>query len=422
MEQLTLLTEEQVRAVQQEFGTPIFVYDERTLQKQAADVLSFPHAYGFQARYSMKGCPTASVIRLFHDLGLHIDASSVYEAERAMRAGVPPEHIQITAQELPRNLGEWLDKGFRFNLTSLHQLREYGRLRPGTPVSVRINPGRGSGHNQRTNVGGRSASFGIWHEHLDQLFDVQRAFGLRITGMHTHIGSGADPQIWHRCARLSLRIASRLPEVETLNLGGGFKVARVFGESGADLKAIGELIKRDFEAFYAEHGRKLKLEIEPGTYLVANAAVLICTVIDVVDTGPQGYRFIKIDAGMTEITRPSLYGAQHPIVIVPSKHDQRGIGEYVVVGHCCESGDLLTPKPGNPERLSPRTLTEPRVGDALVIGGAGAYCSAMCVKNYNSFPEAPEVLLRRDGTLVLIRKRQTLDQILANEVSPWIGG
>jgi diaminopimelate decarboxylase len=138
----------------------------------------------------------------------------------------------------------------------------------------------------------------------------------------------------------------------------------------------------------------------------------------VVDTGTNGYRFIKVDSGMTEILRPSLYGAQHPIEVVPVMDEPRGQGEYVVVGHCCESGDILTPAPGDTDCLLPRTLTEARIGDALVVGGAGAYCAAMSAKNYNSFPEAPEVLLKVDGSLELVRARQTLEHMTANEIFP----
>jgi diaminopimelate decarboxylase len=265
-------------------------------------------------------------------------------------------------------------------------------------------------------VGGPAASFGIWHEHLDQVFAAQREFGLRITQMHTHVGSGADPEVWHHCSELSLEIVARLPEVVSLSLGGGFKVARVPGEISADLQVIGERVKRDFEAFARQHGRELKLEIEPGTFLVANAGAVVCTVTDVVDTGAEGYHFIKTDSGMTEITRTCLYGAQHPIKVVPADGEARGLRDYLVVGHCCESGDVLTPAPGDPEGLQTRSLAEAKVGDALVVGGAGAYCASMATKNYNSFPEAAEVLVDREGQARLIRKRQTLDQLLANEV------
>ena len=165
-------------------------------------------------------------------------------------------------------------------------------------------------------------------------------------------------------------------------------------------------------------GRELRLEVEPGTYLVANAGTIVATAIDVVDTGEEGYAFIKTDSGMTEVIRPSMYGAQHPIVVVPAEAEERGTGEYVVVGHCCESGDVLTPAPDDPEGLQARELVETQVGDAVVIGGAGAYCAGMASKNYNSFPEAAEVLLGNDGSFHLVRKRQTLEQVLGNEVMP----
>jgi len=416
MEQAAILNEQQVRAIRQEFGTPVYVYDQRALEAQARRVLDLPNAYGFTARYAMKALPTAAIVRIFVSMGLHIDASSGFEAERALKAGVPADHILLTAQELPRDLEELLDAGVLFNACSLHQLRMFGKLRHGQPVSVRVNPGLGSGHSNRTNVGGPSASFGIWHEYLDQILEIQREHDLSITRMHTHIGSGSDPEVWHRCARLSLGIAAQFPEVDTLNLGGGFKVGRMQGESSADLEAIGRRIVEDFVEFHRRHGRKLRLEIEPGTYLTANAGALICSVIDVVDTGADGYGFLKVDSGMTEVIRPCLYGAQHPIAVVPATAGQRPTKEYLVVGHCCESGDSLTPEPGNPEGLKPRALSEARIGDALVVGGAGAYCAAMSSKNYNSFPEAPEVLLATDGTLRLIRARQTLDQVTVNEI------
>ncbi|MFT5124416.1 MAG: diaminopimelate decarboxylase, partial [Verrucomicrobiales bacterium] len=96
--------------------------------------------------------------------------------------------------------------------------------------------------------------------------------------------------------------------------------------------------------------------------------------------------------------------------------NRSGTNAYIISGHCCESGDMLTPSPDDPEQLLPRELAEARIGDVLVIDGAGAYCSAMCAKNYNSFPETAEVLVEANDGFRLIRKPQTLDQILANEV------
>jgi diaminopimelate decarboxylase len=233
--------------------------------------------------------------------------------------------------------------------------------------------------------------------------------------MHTHIGSGGDPEVWKHCARLSLGIAAKLPDVVTLSLGGGFKVARVPGETSANLHDIGNALLPDVRQFAEKHGRKLHIEVEPGTYLTANAGAIIATVADVVSTKPEGYDFIKLDTGMSEILRPSMYGAQHPMAVVTQDDEVRVPRDYVIVGHCCESGDILSPAQGDPEALLPRRLVEAKVGDLFVIGGAGAYCASMPAKNYNSFPEAPEVLIETGGTLRLIRERQTLDSVIERE-------
>ena len=418
METLSFLSEDQIRAVQDKFGTPAFVYDQKTLEAQAQKALSFPNAYGLTARYAMKACPAAAVIRILNRAGLHIDASSGYEALRAMRAGVPAKEIQITAQQLPDNLQDLISQGVLFNACSLHQLASYGRLFPGNEVSVRINPGLGSGHSNRTNVGGPSSSFGIWHEYLQQVLATAAEHDLRITGLHSHIGSGSDPEVWQRCARLTLEVSAQMPDIDRVSMGGGFKVGRMAGEVSTNLQEAGQPVTGEFERFAQQHGRKLHLEVEPGTFFVANAGALVCSIIDVVDTGAEGNRFIKVDSGMTEVLRPSMYGAQHPIVVVPAEPETRGQGEYLVAGHCCESGDILTPAPDNPEGLATRTLTEAKIGDAVFIGGSGAYCAGMAAKNYNSFPEAPEVLLDDKGELHLLRQRQSLDQLLANESLP----
>lgn len=417
MEDLTFLSPDQVVALREAFGSPIFVYDQATLEKAADAVLGFPNAFGLTARYAMKALPAGAVLQTFAGRGLHIDASSGYEADRAIRAGVAPEKIQITSQEIPVNLEELVNQGVLYNACSIHQIHNYGRLFPGAKLSVRINPGLGSGHNNRTNVGGPSSSFGIWHEHINAVKAAAAEHDLKITGMHTHVGSGGDPEVWKHCARLSLGIVAQFPDVTRISLGGGFKVARMPGEVSADLAAIGAVVIDDFKAFAQEHGRELHLEIEPGTFLAANAGAVICTVMDVVDTGNGGMNFIKVDSGMTEVLRPSHYGAQQPMTLVKADGTlAEADTEYVVAGHCCESGDILTPKPGDPEGLQPRTFPKAEIGDILVISGSGAYCAGMASKNYNSFPEAAEVMILSDGSFKLIRIRQTLDQVLENEI------
>ena len=415
MEELRFISRDQAYAIREQFSTPVFVYDEATCISHAEDALSFPHSYGLTVRYAMKANSNASLLKMFDRLGLHIDASSGYEVERAIRAGVAPEKISLSSQEFPDNFKALYDQGISFNACSLNQIERFGQLFPASQLGLRFNPGVGSGGTNKTNVGGPSSSFGIWHEFLDEARTLIEKYQLKVFRIHTHIGSGSDPHIWQSVSQLSLNIVKQFPEVTTLNLGGGYKVARTAEESGTDFQVIGTPVRDAFIAFADETGRKIHLEIEPGTYLIANAGSILATVQDIVSTGAEGYSFLKLDSGMTEILRPALYGAQHPLIII-SQEDTGRTANYVAVGHCCESGDLITPAPGTTDVLQARELAEASIGDLCVIEGAGAYCSSMPAKNYNSFPEASGVLIRTNGEFQQIRKRQTLEQMVANEL------
>jgi diaminopimelate decarboxylase len=418
MEKLKFLTPGLAQQARTRFGSPLFVYDERTLKAQAARALAFPNAFGLTVRYAMKASSNAAILRIFDGCGLQLDASSAWECERAMRAGIAANKISLSTQEFParEQLVELRRKGVHFNACSLSQLETFGELFPGQDVGVRFNPGVGSGGTSKTNVGGPSSSFGIWHEFIPQVREIVAKHQLSVVRIHTHIGSGSDPAVWQRTAGLSIDLVRQFPDVTTLNLGGGYKVGRMATEKTTDLIEIGQPILQKFKTLSEETGRSIRLEIEPGTYLMANSCSLLATIQDVVNTGAGGYNFLKLDSGMTELLRPSLYAAQHPIIVLPRRETGQTV-PYVVVGHCCESGDLVTPSATDHEELGPRELPKAEIGDLCVIEGAGAYCSAMSAKNYNSFPEAAEVLLRENGELVLIRRRQTLDQILQNEIS-----
>ena len=420
MEKLRFLTSENLDQIKIDFGTPTFVYDEDTLRANARAVKEFPNAFGLFPRYAMKSAPTAAILRIFNSEGLGIDASSEFEVERAVRSGYGTEAISMSTQEFPENFRYWVQDGVKVNLCSLNQIHKFGVWGKGEAVGLRFNPGMGSGGTNRTNVGGPASSFGIWKDDLEEAKSICKDYNLKVDRIHTHIGSGSDPAVWQKVAGMSLDLVRAFPTVKSLNLGGGYKVARMPYEQATDLQEIGEPVKKLFEDFAKETGRKLKLEIEPGTFLLAHACSLVTQVQDVTSTGPEGYRFLKLNAGMTEILRPSLYGAQHPIFVIPDEGQLKFREEIdqVVVGHCCESGDLLTPAPNEPESLAPRLLPKGEVGDACVIEGVGAYCSSMSAKNYNSFPEAAEVLRKSDGSLALIRKRQTFEQIVENEVVP----
>ena len=452
MDTLRFLTPEQIHEIREWYETPVFIYSERILREQAQKVVNFPHHFGLTPRYAMKTSSNMNLLRIFSSEGLHIDASSGYEVMRAIHAGIPPNHIQLTGQEMPRDLEKIVKMWVEFNATSLYQLETYGKLFPWTEASIRINPGMGSWGTNRTNVGWPASSFGIWHEYLDEAKSTAEKYSLTITKLHTHIWSGSDPEVWKTVAGLVLRVVEKLPHVTIVSLGWGFKVARMDYEKTAHLEEIGNHVKWLFLEFAEKTRRKLHLEVEPGTFLAANSASLITEVIDIVDTGEDGYNFIKVNSGMTEVTRPSLYGAQHPIIVIPnmqnpedsqkqgvrgreifskgvyssvddwennlSNKENRSFSEssYIVVGHNCESGDIFTTAPGDPEWLLPRTLTEARIWDGIVIESVWSYCASMSTHGYNSFPEAGELLLREDGAIVEIRKRAESAELWRNEI------
>lgn len=409
--------------------TPCRVYFREALEQAARHVLRIPHAFGLNVRFAMKANPLMGVLQIFSREGIQIDASSQYEVLRALRAGIPAPHIQLTAQEWPKQdqiLREFQQQGVLLNPCSLRQLERYAALFPGTEMGFRVNPGLGSGGTRRTNTGGPGSSFGIWHEELPRVMEIIQAAELKVTRLHSHIGSGSDVAVWEHCADLTLGVAARLVrelppsrcDLRLLNLGGGYKVARMPDEKHTDIHQAFRSVEKKFRAFAADIGPELTLEIEPGTFLVAHSGVLLTQVQDCVDTGGEGFRFLKLDAGMTDLLRPSLYGAQHELHMIPG--DGRAPGgheEYIVVGHCCESGDIFTTVPGSPEELRPRALPTAGIGDFIVIGGAGAYAEGFSTTHYNSFPEPACVLVENDGSFRLLRPRSEAGRESASEVS-----
>jgi len=366
--------------------TPSFVYSRRMLKERAQQALACQVPFGLTVRYAAKANSHPEIIRLFDKLGLQFDVSSSYEATLLLKQGVSGPRISLSSQQPAHNLNELLQAGVRYVATSLRQLELFAAspYRPNT-VGLRLNPGMGSGHNNRTMTGGTNSSFGLWHAYTEQALELARRHDITIDRLHIHIGSGADPRLWGEVIDAALALVRRLPEVTTLDIGGGFKVHRFGDEQEADMAAICEVFSQKLAQFAEETGRQLHLEVEPGTWLVAHAGVLVAEVVDIVDTGADGHTFLRLDTGMNDITRPGMYGAQHEMMVLAGREEQQ---EYIVVGHCCETGDILTPAPSNPENLASRRLARAEIGDKLVIFDAGAYCQSMSLKRYNAYPDA----------------------------------
>ena len=411
------------------YGTPVYVYDEALILERCRECTEMPEAYGLIVRYAMKANSNRTLLKLITNAGLHLDASSLNEVVRAGLAGVAYDKIMLTTQEVHtgedrKKLEDLLLSGLRYNACSLTQLHHIGGFAKANniDVGIRVHPGIGSGESATRNTGDDYSCFGIHLSDLPAAHKFAAENGIKFKHIHVHIGSGADTKMWRQNIDLLLDIIeNHFPDADTVCFGGGLKEARMPGEYAADVPLLGSYAKMQIEDFYKKTGRKLKMEIEPGTYITANAGYAVTRLIDKKKTARSN--FVITDGGMEINSRPLLYGSKHPVYIVSydgtrvissefdeAKHDF----EAVVAGKCCESGDCQTLDMDG--HAVARAMGEPKVDDLLIIGGVGAYCSSMSPYNYNSHRQAPEVLFTVKGKLELIRKRQTLEQMLENEV------
>lgn len=371
--------------------TPRYEYSRSVISEKVTEITSLSAPFGYLPRYALKANPHPVIISMFHEAGIHFDASSSYEASYLLEQNIPGNHIALSSQQSPHNLEELLQAGVRVAACSLHQLRQIldAKNKP-EKVTVRINPNYGSGHNNRTSTGGVTASFGIWHEYIPEIKELCATAGVEVDGIHIHVGSGADPSIWGEVMDRCLEVVTEFPQATTLNIGGGFKVRRIHPEEEVDLKSVFAVFQEKLKAFKTATDREISLEIEPGTYLIAHAGTLVATIDDIVDTGENGHTFIKLNTGMNDFLRTTMYGSQHRIEVMS---DTEETADYIVVGHNCESGDVFTTQKYDAETLEARNLKQANIGDEVRIYDTGAYCASMRAKGYNSFPDATEVFV-----------------------------
>ncbi len=371
--------------------TPRYEYSRAVLQDKIELFSNLNAPFGLTVRYAVKANPFKEIVKMMHRAGLHFDASSSYEATMLLKHGIPGSYISLSSQQRPHNLEYLLEEGVLFVATSLEQLNLYVNAKNrGSTVSVRINPAMGYGHNNRTSTGGIASGFGIWHEYIPDILKITNSVGIIVDRIHIHVGSGADPSVWRGVMKNALKIVDKFPDVTRLDIGGGYKVHRYGDEQEANMEEIMNVFSEELVSYYNKTKRQIKLEIEPGTYLVAHAGKLIAMIDDIVDTGKSGYTFLRINTGMNDFLRTTLYGSQHKIEVLNSNTEMR---EYVVIGHNCESGDILTCKNGDPEIIEPRLLKKASIGDLICIHDTGAYCASMRSRGYNAFPDAIEVMV-----------------------------
>lgn len=396
-----------------DFGTPTYVYDAARIVRRTADLSAFD-----VIRYAQKANSNLAVLDLCRRHGVLVDAVSAGEIQRALAAGYAPRGdpppIVYTADVFDReSLDLVVEQGIAVNLGSPDMIDQYGERMAGANVTLRVNPGFGHGHSRKTNTGGEHSKHGIWHEDLGDALERARRRGLSVTGIHLHIGSGVDLAHLARVASAAESFAAQVgPELSMLSAGGGLPVPYRPGDPVVDVAAHfarWDAARRSLERRF-DH--RVRLEVEPGRYLVAEAGYLIAEIRAIKRMGSN--TFYLVDAGFQTLARPVLYGAYHPMSIAPADASPRALHQVVVGGPLCESGDIFTQEEGGLVRT--QALPEARVGEYLVIECAGAYGFVMS-SNYNAKPLPAEVLVR-DGKAFLARARQSLDDLLRGERIP----
>ncbi len=402
-----------VSQLAKEFGTPTYVYDAASIIERINDLKSFD-----RTRYAQKACSNIAILDLMRQHGVVVDAVSTGEIQRALAAGFRVEEkyheVVYTADIFDRESLDMVVKHhIHVNCGSMDMIDQLGERAPGRNITLRINPGFGHGHSQKTNTGGEQSKHGIWHEDLEECLRRADRYGIMITGIHMHIGSGTDLEhLAQVCGALEKAVATIGRSVTTISAGGGLPIPYNSKQTYVDLDEYFKLWDASRKRLEASLGHKLTLEIEPGRYLVAESGYLVTEIRVIKQMGNN--TFYLLDAGFNNLARPILYGAYHPMSIVPSDSSERPLNDVVVGGPLCESGDIFTQEEGG--FVCKRSLPKAKIGEYLVIERAGAYGFVMA-SNYNGKPLAAEVLIK-DGKPLLIRSRQTYEDMLRLERIP----
>jgi diaminopimelate decarboxylase len=395
-----------LRSIARTHGTPVWAYDAGTIRARIAALRDFD-----TIRFAQKANSNTHLLRLMRQEGVAVDAVSLGEIERALVAGYATKEIVFTADLFDHaTLAKVVAAGIDVNAGSIDMLHQLGALSRGHRVWLRINPGFGHGHSNKTNTGGEHSKHGIWHSDLPAALAAIRQHGLTLVGLHMHIGSGVDYSHLSEVCTAMVRLVSRVDlPIEAISAGGGLSIPYRAGEPVIDTAHYFSLWDAARQQIEQQRGHPIHLEIEPGRYLVAESGVLVAEVRATKQMGNN--HFVLVDAGFSELMRPSMYGSYHHIELLPADDTPRALQASVVAGPLCESGDVFTQGEGGV--VLTRELPQARVGDLLVFHDAGAYGASMS-SNYNSRPHIAEVLV--DGEQVrLIRRRQTLTELLALE-------
>ncbi len=392
-----------LEAIANEFGTPLYVYETAKMEAQYKRLQKAFKGTKLKINYACKALTNLNVLRFFQQLGSGLDTVSIQEVQLGLKAGFKPEDIMYTPNGVSIDeIKKAVELGVRVNIDNLSILEQFGSIYGGSyPVCVRMNPHIMAGGNAKISVGHIDSKFGISIHQVRHLERLVKSLNIHVEGVHMHTGSDIlDVDTFLTGAELLLEVAHKFDALQYIDFGSGFKVAYQPNDIETNVEELGEKMSALFKQFCQDYGRELKIEFEPGKFLVSEAGYFLCKVNGLKQT--TATVFAQVDTGMNHLIRPMLYDAHHEIVNISNPAGRKRV--YSVVGYICETDTFA----------NDRQLSEIREGDILAFKNAGAYCYTMS-NNYNSRYRPAEVLVHK-GKAHLITKRETLEDITRNQL------
>ena len=385
------------------YGSPVYVYDANKISAQYERLTkAFAAVPSLRINYAMKALSNVSILKLMRKLGAGLDTVSIQEVKLGLHAGFAPEQIIFIPNGVSmEEIEEAASLGVQLNIDNLSILEQFGSKHPQIPVCIRINPHVMAGGNSKISVGHIDSKFGISIHQIPHILRIVENTKMHINGIHMHTGSDIlDIDVFLYAAEILFDTAKHFRELKFIDFGSGFKVPYKEGDIQTDIEELGEKLSQRFLEFCKLYGRNLTLAFEPGKFLVSEAGFFLVKVNVVKQT--TSTVFAQIDSGFNHLIRPMFYGATHFIENISNPEGKKRF--YSVVGYICETDTFA----------SNRQIAEISEGDILCFRNAGAYCYTMA-SNYNSRPRPAEVLWI-DGQAKLIRKAETLEDLLRNQV------
>ncbi len=386
----------------EKYGCPLYVYDSAIIERQYQRILDAFDVPKLKINYACKASSNLSILKLFRQWGAGLDTVSIQEVLVGIKAGFALEDIIFTPNCVSiEEIQEAVHLGVRINIDSISALEQFGQMHPEVPICIRINPHIMAGGNRKTSVGHIDSKFGISIHQMPHVLRIVEATGLKVEGLHMHTGSGIlDADVFILGADILLNLAKDFKYLDYIDFGSGFKVPYKEGDVETNIEELGEKISARFKEFCASYGRDLTLMFEPGKFLVSEAGYFFAKVNVIKQT--TSTVFAGLDSGLNHLIRPMFYDAYHEITNISKPGDKPRF--YTVVGYICETDTFGVN----------RRIAEIQEGDILCIHHAGAYCFSMS-SNYNSRLRPAEVLVHQ-GKDYLIRKRETMEDILRNQI------